>query len=254
MKTCFHITLLAVSIALFFSGCTSVPVSEKTLKASVVGTQGYRDFVPTDPLPSPLVAYYDSTTGQEVTKAWAMLTNEQTRRLLPILHTDISVAKRDNSGNLTYLVAKATAEAGDYRVVMDYAQYRPETVTDDSAARTELGIGRIGIGMRMTADIHTNKADINLGSLFALGIAASTSTLSGQLSVDIIGIGSADVGNLMVSNAKIDETSIQKTLEAMAAIKTKIPDPGTTLTPFILAVKPTKPNTAPSEIKARLAR
>lgn len=61
-------------------------------------------------------------------------------------------------------------------------------------------------------------------------------------------IGTTDVDNLTVTNAKIDETSVQKTLEGMAAIKAKIADSGTTLTPQILWVKPTSANVKPAAI------
>ena len=217
----------------------------------VAGPDGYRDFVPIDPMPSPKITYYDPS-GNPVTKAWAELsTAEIAGKRLCNIHTEISVARRDTSGNLTYLVAKATAEAGDYRVVMDYSQYVPESVVDPVSGR-EIGQGRVGVGMRMSADIHTTKAGIDLGSIFALGVAASTSKLRGSLTVDIIGVSSSDIGNLVVTNATIDASSVQKTLEGMAAIKVKIPEAGTTLTPQLLAVKPTKPGITPDDVRKEL--
>jgi len=241
--------LLVIAITFFLTGC-AVTASQKDLNDSIIGVTGYKAFMPTDPLPSPLVTFYDST-GQLVTKAWATMSNEQVRKLLAAIHSDISIAKKDSSGNLSYLVAKTTAQAGNYRVVMDYAQYMPESVVD-STTKKELGQGRVGVGMRMTADIRTSAANIDLGSLFALGVAAASNKLTGTMSVDIYGIGSTDIGNLFVTSAKIDESSIQKTLEAMAAIKAKIPDSGTTLTPYILAVKPTAPDVTPAEVKKSL--
>lgn len=234
------------------AGCatTAVPVSSQALAASIVGMNGYREFIPVDPLPSPKVTYYDAT-GKEVTKAWTQLNNKQIRALLPNIYADISIAKRDASGNLSYLVAKSTASKGSYRVVMDYTKYRPESVTD-SVNQRELGLGRIGVGMRMTADIQTHSANVDLSSLFALGVAASTNKLSGTLSVQIIGISSDDVDALTITAAKIDETSIQKTLEGMAAIKAKIADEKTLLTPQILWVKPTSVGVAPEDVKKGL--
>jgi hypothetical protein len=218
--------------------------------ASVGGGQAYQEFVPVDPIESPKVTFYDST-GASVTKAWAQLTNKQIRDLLPNIYTDIAVAKRDASGNLIYLVAKATTEAGDYRVVMDYTRYRPESVVD-STSKKELGTRRVGVGMRMTADIHTTKSNIDLSSLFALGVAAFLSKLSGSLAVHILGIGPADVDSLTLTNAKIDETSIQKTLEGMAAIKAKIADDNTVLTPQVLWVKPATVGVTPAEVRSGL--
>lgn len=213
--------------------------------------EGYREFVPVDPLPSPKITYYDQS-GNQVTKAWAELsTAEIAGKRLCNIHAEISVARRDASGNLSYLVAKATAEAGDYRVVMDYSQFVPESVVDPASGR-EIGQGRVGIGMRMSADIHTTKAGIDLGSIFALGVAASTSKLRGSMTVDIIGVSGPDIPSQVVTNASIDESSIQRTLEGMAAIKVKIPEAGTTLTPQLLAVKPSKPGVTPDDIRKRL--
>ena len=229
--------LLKASVMLIWilSGCTSF--TQSGFNAPVAGIEGYKDFVPVDPLESPQVTYYDRT-GKQVTKAWSQLSNDEIRKLLPNIYTDISVAKRDSSGNLTYLVSKATAEAGNYRVVMDYTKYRQE-IAHEPGTKKELGLGRIGVGLRMTAEVQTNKANIELSSILAIGIAAVTDQLRGALSVHVIGIGTADVDNLTVTNARIDETSIQKTLEGMAAIKSKIADSGTTLTPQVLWVRPT---------------
>lgn len=248
MKQLSFALILLVAVPSILTGCATT--SGEAFNSSVVGGQGYREFVPVEPLESPKVTFYDNT-GKEVTKAWAQLSNEQIRKILPNIYTDISVAKRDSSGNLTYLVAKATAEAGDYVVVMDYTKYRQESVIDKST-KNELGLGRVGVGLRMTAEVHTSKANIDLGSIFALGVAAATNKLTGSLSVHIIGIGTTDVDNLTVTNAKIDETSIQKTLEGMAAIKAKIADSGTTLTPQILWVKPTATNVKPADVTKSL--
>lgn len=236
------------AISFFIAGCATT--TQQTLNASIAGTQGYKAFVPVDPIGSPRVTYFNNK-GELVTNAWAQLSNKQIRDLLPNIYTDISVAKRDAFGNLNYIVAKATAETGDYRVVMDYTRYLPESVIDDVSKR-ELGLGRIGVGMRMTADIHTVKDGIDLSSIFALGVAASLNKLSGTLSVQILGIGTEDVDSLTVTNAKIDETSIQKTLEGMAAIKAKIADDKTKLTPQILWVKPTAAGVTPEEVKSNL--
>lgn len=114
MKQMFRAFAVMVVVSIFISGCATTGVSEQVFNASVVGVNGYKEFIPVDPIESPRVTYYDNT-GKSITKAWAQLTNKQIRDILPNIYTDISVAKRDISGNLTYLVAKATSEAGDYK-------------------------------------------------------------------------------------------------------------------------------------------
>ena len=106
--------------------------------------------------------------------------------------------------------------------------------------------------MRLTAIVTTTSAGINLGSLFALGVAASANKLSGTMTVDSIGIRQAGNAGPILTNATIDETSIQKTLEAIAVIQSKIADTNTTLDPQLLAVRPTQPATKPSDIAQKL--
>lgn len=232
------------AISFFLAGCANT--TPRTINNSIVSNQEYKDFVPIDPIESPQVTYYDSK-GSLATKAWAQLSNKEILDLLPNIQTETSVAKKDASGNLTYLVAKATAETGNYLVVMDYTRYRPEQIVDD-VSKKELGLRRIGVGMRITADINTAKSDIGLTGIFALGVAASLNKLKGVLSVQILGIGTANVDSLTVMNANIDETSIQKTLEGMAAVKAKIADHDTKLTPQILWVKPTADGVTLAEV------
>ena len=113
------------------------------------------------------------------------------------------------------MAASVTAESGQYIVIMDFMKYLVEPVIDDQTNK-EIGMGRVGVGLRMTATINTSKAGINLGSLLAIGVAAQIGSLRGTLTVDIIGIDSPDIPNLLISNSTIDETSIQKTLESIA--------------------------------------
>ena len=97
---------------------------------------------------------------------------------------------------------------------------------------------RVGVGLRLTAKVTTNKANINLGSLLALGIAANLDQLKGTMTVDTIGIRISGSGGPILSNTTIDETSILKTLEALAVIQSKIADQSTHLAPQVIWVKP----------------
>ena len=244
------ILLIALSLvaSLFIAGCQTTPV-ENPAALNLSGPGGYKDFIPQDPLPSPRITYYDSS-GQQVTKAWSQLSTQDILNIITDTHAQITVGKFDASGGLTYFVAKATAAVGTYRVVMDYCDYVSETVTD--ANGQTIGQGRVGVGLRLTADVTTMSADINLGSLLALGIAASTNKLSGTMTVDSIGIRLAGNAGPILTNATIDETSIQKTLEAIAVIQSKIADSSTRLDPQLLSVKPTTATAKPADVAIKL--
>ncbi|MCA7969716.1 hypothetical protein LGM42_07385 [Burkholderia sp. AU39826] len=229
--------------------CTATTVVDPRL-IEIKGPTGYSDFIPQDPLPSPKITYFDAKTGKEVTKAWVQLSNVEIRNILSNNRAEITVGKFDAAGNLTYLVSKVTGSAGSYRVVMDYCEYVGQTVTDDQG--NLIGQGRVGVGLRLTADVVTTKANVNLGSLLALGIAASSNQITGTMTVDSIGIRVPGGSGPILSNTAIDESSIQKTLESIAVIQSKIGDPSTKLDPQLLAVKPAAAATKPLEVAKKL--
>jgi hypothetical protein len=230
-------------------GCGPATTTVDRAVLNLPGPQGYVDFIPQDPQPSPTVTYYDAS-GQQVTKAWAQLKNAEIQRILSDTHAQISVAKLDANGQATYLVSKASFSLGTYRVIMDYCEYVTEDVKDPGGET--IGQGRVGVGLRMTADVSTMAANVDLGSLLALGVAASTNRIRGTMTVDSIGIRIAGNAGPILTNATIDETSIQKTLESIAVIQSKIADDTTMLDPQLLAVKPTAAAVRPTDVAKKL--
>jgi hypothetical protein len=78
---------------------------------------------------------------------------------------------------------------------------------------------------------------IDLGSLLAVGVAAKLGFINGKLSVACLGVNSPEITMLFPTPSDINETSIQRALEALAAIKSKIGDDKTILTPQVIALK-----------------
>ena len=225
-------TLAALVAIVLSSGCATTEVPRSAIPV------GATDWIIMDPpLRSPRITFPDSTTGQEVTKAWTQLSNGEIVNLLSNTRSEISVGKFSSDGKVTYLVAQATAEAGAYQVIMDYTPYIVEDAVDPNS-KDKIGDARVGVGLRMTAKVTTQKANINLGSLLALGIAANLGQLRGTMTVDTIGIRIAGSSGPILSSTTIDETSIQKTLEGLAVIQSKIADASTHLDPQVIWVKP----------------
>lgn len=229
-----YVKIATVCVLLLLFGCatTETPVPITAIP------KGATDWVIMDPpLRSPRITFPDPATGDDVTKAWVQLTNEQILNLLSNTHSEISIGKFSADGKVTYLVADATAEKGTYQVIMDYTPYIVEDAVDPKSG-TKIGDARVGVGLRLTAKVTTNKANINLSSLLALGVAASLDQLKGTMTVDTIGIRIAGSGGPILSNTSIDETSILKTLEALAVIQSKVADSSTHLDPQVIWVKP----------------
>lgn len=237
-------------IVMVATGCASTS-PEMYSEGKVVSPKNYQEFIPIDPMPSPFFTTYDSSE-QPTTARWESLSSEQVSLRLPNQTATIIVQKLDNSGSVKYLTAALTREAGSYRATLDYVKYLVEEVTDDTGEHV-LGHYRVGVGLRIKADVKTTKEGIDLGSLFAIGLAAQQGDLRGQVSVDTIGLDSPVITQLFPLPSQIDETSIQKSLEALAAIKSKLSDKDTHLTPQIVAIKISDPKLTISTAKAKLS-
>jgi hypothetical protein len=219
------ITILVIGI----TGCATVPQKEFHPVTTL------HEFVPIDPLPFETVSYTKPDGTKVKGVSWAAIPSSTIRSLLPNQEAFMTTYKLAASGDIRYLTSNVSAEAGVYRVIMDYVQYRVEDIYDEDGDK--IGIGRVGIGMRIKANIETLKSGVDLGSLLALGVAARLGQVRGSLTVAVLGLQSPEITTLFPTPSEINETSIQKSLEALAAIKSKIGDNATLLTPQIVSVK-----------------
>lgn len=210
-------------------GCgTTVPEAE--LRSAV----NYRSFIPIDPLTADSVNVLNDE-GQFEMVMWASLDNDTKRKLLPNQTANMTTYRLESTGEAKYLTSIVSGEMGTYRVIMDYAMYRTDSINGEDG--TNLGTGRVGVGLRVKAEIQTFEANVDLGSLIAIGFAAKSNQLRGRLEVHALGLNSPEITTLFPTPSTIDETSIQKTLEALAAIKSKLGDQATNITPQIVAVR-----------------
>lgn len=213
------------------------------LYPQIINSENYLGYQPVDPVPVLKVMIIDTTDKANIEKEiyWACISDvRQKRELLPIQSAQVSLTKSDISGKIGYLGSSISAEKGSYCVTMDYMKYRIENIYDNNGEY--IGNGRVGIGLRIKADVVTTKSNLNIGSLSALGLEAKYGHLRGGISVDIIGIDSEDITNLIPLTSEIDQTSIQSSLQALASIKTKIWENETTLTPHLVAISQARPN------------
>ncbi len=226
-----NLLILSVIILSNFIGCG------ESLMITSITSKDYLGYQPIDdPIPVSMVIVYDSSTNTEKSVYWRSLSNaDSIRALLPNQSAEVSVMKNEVSGIVKFLDSSVSADAGSYEVVMDYMKYRVEYVYDDSGKI--LGSGRIGVGLRIKATVTTSKSNLNLASLGAIGLEANQGNLSGGISVDIIGIDSENITNLIPLTSGIDQTSIQSALQSLASIKSKLWEKDTRITPQLIAFK-----------------
>ena len=229
---------IVLLIVMLFVGCDSESIRDpSTQKDDPSSPDNFLGYQPIDPIPVDKVMRYDESTGEVEEVYWNAIADESTvRELLPLHSARVSVSKNDISGSVSYLTAAVSGEKGSYTVIMDYMKYRVEDVSDEDSSEM-IGRARIGIGLRITAVVETCQASLNIGSLLAIGLEAQRGNLRGGLSVDVIGIDSEAVTNLIPLTSEIDQTAIQAALQALASIKTKIFESETKLTPHLVAIK-----------------
>lgn len=235
------ILILLITITATGTGCTTFPVD-------TIESNQYLGYKPIDPLPVATVERYDN--GKMVDVYWASITQAEDRRaLLPLQSAQVAVSKTSSSGKISYLGGFVSGDGGSYEVVMDYMKYRVEDILDNSDKY--VGSVRIGVGLRIRAQVVTNKSNINLGSIANLGLEASNENLRGGISVDVIGIDSKDVTNLIPLTSDINQTSIQSALQALASIKSKLWD-DIEITPHVIAIKQAESGTE-SKIRSSIS-
>jgi len=228
-------------------------------------------------------------TGQKPTSA-------ETLGALPNETVRMSIASRDQTGALTFVVGAVGVEGHSYEVIIDYVKYTVtylpistraagadqastsqlshkrtvavttalgEVSTDYSSvtmfSTTLSGVGikfdagentgqsscidgripvYIGVGLRLRASVQVLKGSVQLSSLFGLGVAANTGSLSGSLTMQTLGIHGPAVSALMPLPNEVSQSSIQGAMQSFAAIKAKLYDTGAngvTVIPQIVA-------------------
>ena len=225
--------LFGITLLIAFSNCCGT-------KNLSIDNELYKGYQPIEPIPSKTVETYNKLEKDFSIVPWASLNDSTIRSLLPNQSAQVALRTTDISGKISYLPASVTYEAGSYDVIMDYMKYRIEDVVIDSVY---IGSGRTGIGLRVRASVHTKKANLNLSGLGNLGLEASKNNLSGLLTVDIVGVDSKDITSYLPLTAKLDETSIQNALQAIATIKSKIWDDDVKITPHLIAINQNKIST-----------
>ena len=172
----------------------------------------------------------DPVSGQSkaVSRPWP---GEATRvnALLTNIATNITQSEGSASGNVGgWFSASHTHK----QYVIDFMKWRAEplTTTDNVA----LGWVRVGAGLRLIVDITKDDGSAS-GSLLALAVGAKAGKVEGSISAELIGIDSKEATQAMPFTVDLSEGNIQKVIEALAIVKSKLYDNTTTVSPSLVA-------------------
>ena len=250
------VTIALFSIAIIglwsLSGCTSASMQASIPIDSVIisGAQ----MIPVGiPMPIRTIEVYDKELKKRVEVDVLSLESSEIRGRLTSTETFISVEKRDSSGSLTYIGAGGKVSRGKYKVTFDYTNYTNQNVSF-GAAEQESAIGRIGVGLRITAELETSANGIDLSGLIPIGLAVQDKKVSGHLKFHVYGMSNDKVSIAAPTQSILDVSSIQKAFEAAAAVRILFGLEETTLEPYLIGVADIKPSDTERATEAAIKR
>ena len=103
-----------------------------------------------------------------------------------------------------------------------------------------LDMQKIGVGLRIIANINALKSNIDISSLVAIGKAASEGAISGSVGYEILGVESKEITAIIPINSEITSTINQVFSSGnWCCLKVKFYDSDTRLYPQVIAIKHT---------------
>jgi len=231
-----HIILIVLSIVLVGCGASKdLPETIGDPKNAV--SFGYQ---PIDPLPVkiayPTKKMRDSLVAINKVNSYIMST-------LPDETMRLAIGQIDTKGEISFASAKTGYAGSSYIVILDYIKFDTKSL-EVQIAKDEKGNlvdfrpfinnydGKsipdgiipmyVGVGLRFTATITVNEGKVDLGNLFALGLAAESKKVTGTLLIQTLGISGKDISSLIPMPSQINTTTIQNAIMSLAAIKAKI--------------------------------
>ncbi|NWA29212.1 hypothetical protein HX866_30435 [Pseudomonas gingeri] len=220
-------------VSLMVGGCASV-------QGSAPEGAGYNVRLPIIPLDAPrpikTIEVYDAKTKRRVEADVLSLKSSEIRGRLTTYESLTTVQKRDSSGGLTYLGSGAKVAKGTYIVTFDYVNSTVQDVEfNDGVDRR--ATGKIGVGLRITAEITTLSNDVDITGLLPIGLAFRDNKVSGSLRFNAFGLSNDKVASLVPATMQnVDFMGIQKAFEAAATVRLLIGLDETKLEPNLIGV------------------
>ena len=232
-------------VAFSLSGCAAWRLpSTQGDPENAPQSAGYQ---PLDPMP---VAFKSAPVGVK-------LKQQDLLDALPDETMRIAVGKLDVHGGVTYGPVAISAANTSYQVIVDYIKSNTTAIPVEKSVSTEAATNLttitakalpkgstsptsvpvyIGVGLRLTANLTTTEAGINLGNLIAIGAAASANKLSGTLVVQTLGMSGENISTAIPIPTEISGASITNAIQALGTMKAKVYQDKTLIQPRVTGV------------------
>jgi hypothetical protein len=123
-----------------------------------------------------------------------------------------------------------TGEKGFYRIVLDNVSFETENVEGSNS------YVRVGVGVRISADVETKKANLKIPDIQSLLIAHKRNAVKGSVKVEKIGVISNKLALLSPPSGELSENLLKRTEEYAVTVNSLIGDDNTRLKPYVIAV------------------
>jgi hypothetical protein len=205
-----------------------------------VTAESYIDFIPISPVQ--ITANLTSTSSQNkissLTTTEMSLDKQAVINLLPNESMETTIQKFTETGEVNYYYSGRSVKKGTYRLTVDYNKYIVQNVEGNIVENCTSYV-KIGVGLRIIANINALKNNIDISSLVAIGNAAKKGDISGTVGYQVIGIESKEITAILPINSEITSSINQVFLQAIGVVKGKIYDENTRLHPQIISIKHT---------------
>ncbi len=205
-----------------------------------VTAENYIDFIPIAPIQ--IKADVVSATSNNEIKAQSTLQismdKQSVLNFIPNESMETTIQRFNADGTVSYLYSGRSVKKGTYRLIVDYNKYIIQSV-EGSGNDSCVGYAKIGVGLRIVANVNALKNNIDISSLVALGSAAAKGEVSGSVGYEVVGIESKEITAVIPINSEITSSINQVFLQAIGVVKGKIYDSATRLYPQVIAIKHT---------------
>lgn len=201
-------------------------------------------------VPTPARSVILAGDNPPTTVSWASLSQERIRSLLDLSDEDVTFEQVDTSGHASFLTSGANLQRGRYRITYYYYRYRNEPCVPDDPLS---GAAAVGVGIRVIANVETNKSGLNLGQLIPLAMAADRNQVSGKISVQVVGITSGTTSLqtfLQGTGGGLTMDTVRNALASLSVVKAVADTSSVTLSPNYMWIEPTSPGQCLNRINA----
>ncbi len=221
-------------LAIMLSGCATWNIPATPGDPKLATGYGYN---PVDSLP--------------VTVSPANATREKTLQALPDETMRLAIGQVDAKAGITFGPATAGVAGNNYVVILDYTKFTTKSFgvkkSEPKDNKVSIAVTKdpnpdvvvpvyVGVGLRLTANVNVKEGSVDLGNLFALGVAAQAKQISGTLVIQTLGLSGEGVTPLIPIPSEINPTTVQNALMAIGAIKAKMYDGNISVVPRVVGV------------------